>query len=233
MKNKKVAKAIRIILAVVGIVAALSLGIMTGRSCANTTDVPAPAVSGSEVADEIIRKEDEKKAAAVELSLATAPTHENVVVPPSPEATKPPEPKLSDETLYIEPQINIEQANFSREVTLADSYGKQWRVWMKSTIIFHKYVYQNSDVAQDIELLVILRPAEKEDVNNYILLDFSMRAPKDREDRWSAKVKRFDSRTQGASGFSIAYDIFREDWQKAEILRLAGQVLNAVFTPPP
>ena len=220
---------------VIAVVVLVALSGLVGECIGSRDKLPvdtSPTVSPAEVAGEIIRKEDEKKAAAVELVSAMAPAHENVVAQPSPEAIKPPEPKLSDTIIYIGESISLGQANFLKEITLQTQQGEQWRVWMQSKVSFSMRSYAfDTNVDAPISLSVYLQPEDKWDDDNYIILDFVLFPPLGDTIEWGATIRRFESKTQGRAQFSPAYDMHARNFKKAEILHLARQVLDIALAP--
>lgn len=220
---------------IIAIAAIVLLGLaIVVRECTTSRNeppvYPSPAAISSEVADEIIKKNEEKAKAKEVVAVST---HENVVVPPSPETMKAPDPKLSDEIIYITGIVNFDQGSAPREVAISGIYGTQYNALMVSTVSFRKTAYKKGDLTGAIWLQVIIRAEKEENSNNYIVLDFVLHAPTDMEERWGTNIERFDSRSEGSAQFPLAYDIFREDWQKAEILHLARQVLNIALISHP
>lgn len=226
MNNKAILKACGIC---VGAIALVLVTVVITKSCTNTTDVPAPTVSAAEIADEIIKKDEEDKKEKAMVS-----THENAVAPPSGEAMKPPEPKFLDTIIYIGESISLEQANFLKEITLRTELGEAWQVWMRSKVSFLTRVYAaDTKIDDSIWLSVYLQPEEKWDDENYVILDFILFPPLGDTSEWSAAIRRFESKTQGKAQFPLAYDMHARNFQKAEILHIAKQVLDIALTPRP
>jgi hypothetical protein len=229
-------KKIRAILAKYGIYAAITIVLVLvtagiTKNCTNTTDIPAPAVSPAEVADQLITKEEEKAAAKSDLA---ASAHENVAVQPSPVPIKPPEPKFSDTIIHIGESISLEQANLSKEVTLKTELGEPWRVWMRSEVSFSMRAYAfDTEVTGLILFSVYLQPEEKWDDRNYVILDFHLTPPSSDTSEWGATLRRFESKTQGREQFPPAYGMYARNFQKAEIFHLAKQALVIALAPSP